>query len=162
MTSESEIPQKDLRKISSTKIKILKSLKERRKTLSEISRELKLSKSTVHTHLNDLCEAGFVRRLDDDHKWVYYELTEKAELLLKRHLRRIALIISSIASLLASIYMLAKHFMLIAQRQKYLYERVALGPSYEEFITLVLGFVFAVVGVLLLILYFRKRAEENV
>lgn len=153
------ISRKELKRLSSTKIKIIQSLKERRKTLSEISRELDLSKSTVHAHLDDLCEAGFVRRLDNNnHKWVYYELTEKAELFLKKYLRKTALIISSsVISLLASIYLLVKHFMLVAQRQKYLYKGIALGPNYEEFITLVLGLIFAVIGILLILLYLGKR-----
>lgn len=61
---------------SSTRLTVLKALDERRKTLTELSRDLALNKATVHEHLQLLTAAGLVRKRDDEgRKWIYYELT---------------------------------------------------------------------------------------
>jgi DNA-binding transcriptional ArsR family regulator len=60
---------------SDSRVSILKSLKKRRKMLTELSRELKMSPSTVKEHLDSLSGAGLVVQIDDGHKWKYYELT---------------------------------------------------------------------------------------
>lgn len=61
---------------SSTRLTVLKSLDERRKTLTELSRDLDLNKATVHEHMALLTAAGLVRKRDDEgRKWIYYELT---------------------------------------------------------------------------------------
>ena len=61
---------------SSTRLTVLKSLDERRKTLTELSRDLNLNKATVHEHMALLTAAGLVRKRDDEgRKWIYYELT---------------------------------------------------------------------------------------
>jgi DNA-binding transcriptional ArsR family regulator len=80
-----EFSQEKLRKLSYTKIKILQLLRKRRRTLSEISKELKLSKPAVHTHLSSLNKAELVIKINSNYKWIYYELTEKAEQLLKEY-----------------------------------------------------------------------------
>ena len=43
-----------------------------------MSRELNLSKATIHRHLTKLNEEGLVRKVDEGYRWTYYELTEKA------------------------------------------------------------------------------------
>lgn len=61
---------------SSTRLTVLKSLDERRKTLTELSRDLALNKATVHEHMALLTAAGLVKKRDDEgRKWIYYELT---------------------------------------------------------------------------------------
>ena len=60
-----------------TRIKVLKSLLVRRKTLSEISEEQSMSVSGIKEHLQILENAQLVRKIDDGHKWKYYELTKK-------------------------------------------------------------------------------------
>lgn len=61
---------------SSTRLTVLKALDERRKTLTELSRDLALNKATVHEHMQLLTAAGLVRKRDDEgRKWIYYELT---------------------------------------------------------------------------------------
>ena len=62
-----------------SRIKILKALKERRKTQSELSKEMVLAPSTVSEHLEKMLEAGLIARKKDHHKWIYYELTEKGQ-----------------------------------------------------------------------------------
>jgi len=62
-----------------TRVKILKSLKQRRKTLSELSKELDMSISGTKEHLQNLEDAELVVKIDDGHKWKYYELTKKGK-----------------------------------------------------------------------------------
>ena len=60
---------------STTRTKILKALKERRKTLSELSFELKYAPSTMSDHLRILVKSGLIKKVEEGHKWKYYELT---------------------------------------------------------------------------------------
>ncbi|UCD03176.1 MAG: helix-turn-helix domain-containing protein [Candidatus Aenigmatarchaeota archaeon] len=62
---------------SDTRIAILKSLDKRRKMLTELSKQLDMSPSTVKEHMERLTKAGLVVMIDDGHKWKYYELTNK-------------------------------------------------------------------------------------
>jgi len=68
---------------SETRIKILKALLERRKMPSELSNELSLAGSTVVEHLKILEEAGLVSKKETGRKWIYYELTNIGEGLIK-------------------------------------------------------------------------------
>lgn len=63
--------------LSETKLQVMNALKERKKTVSELSEELKLSKSTLHQHLQELTLTGLILRNEDERKWVYYELSRK-------------------------------------------------------------------------------------
>jgi DNA-binding transcriptional ArsR family regulator len=68
---------------SATRLTVLKALAERRKTLTEIAKDLELNKATVHEHLQLLTAAGLVRKRDDEgRKWIYYELTWTGERIL--------------------------------------------------------------------------------
>ncbi|OGI12642.1 hypothetical protein A3K64_03610 [Candidatus Micrarchaeota archaeon RBG_16_36_9] len=79
-----EIDRKTLKALSAdTRLNILKSLGKRRKTPSELSKELNLATSTVVEHLNKLEEADLIRREETGHKWIYYNLTEKGSSLVK-------------------------------------------------------------------------------
>lgn len=60
---------------SDTKVKILKLLQTRDHNLSEISRKLNLSKSTVKEHIDKLISAEIVKEVDRG-KWKYYTLTK--------------------------------------------------------------------------------------
>lgn len=67
---------------SESRIAILKSLDERRKTASELSQGLGATVQAVAEHLNSLRSAGLVERRESGRKWVYYELTEKGRAVL--------------------------------------------------------------------------------
>ena len=62
---------------SDTRVSILKSLGRRRKTLTELSKQLGMSPSSVKEHMESLTGAGLTVMIDDGHKWKYYELTRK-------------------------------------------------------------------------------------
>lgn len=79
-----EIDRKTIKALAAdTRLEILKSLGNRRKTPSELSKELNLAVSTITEHLNKLEEAELVKRKDTGHKWIYYELSDKATGLVK-------------------------------------------------------------------------------
>ncbi len=60
---------------SPTRIRILKILGGRKMTLSEISREMNMSKSTVSEHMEKLLKAGLIT-VEKRGKWTYYSLTD--------------------------------------------------------------------------------------
>ncbi len=60
---------------SETRLDVLHALDERRKTGSELARELELNKATVHEHLQILHATGLVEKLDEGRKWIYWQLT---------------------------------------------------------------------------------------
>lgn len=123
----------------STALKILKALQKRNKTVSELSRELKISKATVFYHVRRLRKKGLIARLENGNKFVYYSLTEKG-----RELIRVTL--SMIVSALAS-YILA----LISNKKGEIleigYGRSLPFESYSSFetnfyVAFLIGFVF--------------------
>jgi DNA-binding transcriptional ArsR family regulator len=96
---------------SGVRLEILKTLDGRRATVSELSRSLNLSKSTVLYHLLRLCEIGFVSRVEDrKRKWVYYELSKKGKnLIQKRKITVTVLLSSSVLSLAAGILQVERY-----------------------------------------------------
>lgn len=80
-----------------TRISILKALKERQKTQSELAKELGLSAPTILEHMNKLEEAGLIERVPEDkeRKWKYYRLTETAEKMLGKKKMSIIMILAS-------------------------------------------------------------------
>jgi DNA-binding transcriptional ArsR family regulator len=67
---------------SDTRITILKKLARQRMTISELSRELKIAKSTVHEHLALMTGAGLIVSVPDERDWKYYEITRNGANLL--------------------------------------------------------------------------------
>ncbi|MDO8428416.1 MAG: winged helix-turn-helix domain-containing protein [Candidatus Diapherotrites archaeon] len=68
---------------SDVRSNILKSLQERRKTVTELAQEFNLSKSTLHEHLAKLTEANLIARNETyTDKFIYYDLTSKAKQIL--------------------------------------------------------------------------------
>lgn len=79
-----EIDRKTLKALAAdTRLDILKSLGKRRKTPSELSKELDLATSTVTEHLDKLEKANLIRREETGHKWIYYSLTPQGSNLVK-------------------------------------------------------------------------------
>jgi len=94
---------------SGTRLTILKTLNERRMTVTELADDLNLAKSTVHHHLQRLADAGFVAAGEDGHAWVYYALTPEGRALLQPHgSARVRIILTAgLASLAGGIVALA-------------------------------------------------------
>lgn len=86
-----------------TRVKLLKSLRERRKTLTELAEERGMSVSGIKEHLAVLEKAELVRKMDDGHKWKYYELTGKGgEVVAPKELKVWLLLSISAVALLGS------------------------------------------------------------
>ena len=84
---------------SDTRANILKSIDVRRMTVSELSKELNLPKSTIHENLIKLIDTDLVKKNDDNNtNRVYYELTEKGITILHPHeMTKIIILLSSAA-----------------------------------------------------------------
>jgi DNA-binding MarR family transcriptional regulator len=65
-----------------------------------------MSKSTVHKHLERLVEVGLVNKIDDERKWVYYEITPKGARILHPENVQVSVILSTVV-LLAGIALIA-------------------------------------------------------
>jgi len=77
-----DIDKKTIWVLSNKKrIKILKELKERRMTVSEIARDMKISKSTALYHTSQLYTTGLIEK-EECNKWIYYALSENGKNLL--------------------------------------------------------------------------------
>lgn len=87
---------------SRNRLRALKALQERRKTASELARELELTKSTTHGYLQDLVEDGLVERYEDERLWVYYGLSERGRALVRRDKLTLILDISTLLSILGA------------------------------------------------------------
>jgi len=73
-----KVDQKIIKSLSSeTRVDILKALAKRRKMPTELAKELGMAPSTIVEHLKELEGAGLVNRQQTQHKWIYYELTDK-------------------------------------------------------------------------------------
>ncbi|MFP4116816.1 MAG: winged helix-turn-helix domain-containing protein [Candidatus Aenigmatarchaeota archaeon] len=96
---------------SDTRKEIIKLLDERNMTVTELSRKLDLSKSTVHEHLNKLLDAKFVNKLDEEgKKWVYYELTKKGKDVVGNRVKQVLLFASSAVAGVIGIQQLYSYF----------------------------------------------------
>uniref|UniRef100_A9A685 Transcriptional regulator, ArsR family n=1 Tax=Methanococcus maripaludis (strain C6 / ATCC BAA-1332) TaxID=444158 RepID=A9A685_METM6 len=88
-----EVNKKFLKALSSrSRISILKALGNKNYTVTELSKSLKLSKSTVHEHLSILVDGELVKKNEDGRKWVYYGLTEKGQYLIRNDLEKMIIL----------------------------------------------------------------------
>jgi len=82
---------------SDTRLRILSSLRGRRKTNAELTRELSLAAPTIKHHLEQLREAGLIEAQEDGHKWVYFQLTPFGRALFNPEKRvRISIVLSAV------------------------------------------------------------------
>jgi len=97
---------------SDTRRKMIERLGKRRMTVTELAKSLDVSKSTAHEHLSRLSKAELVEKVDDDHKWVYYQLTDRGSELLNPNTRTRILLFTTalIATAGASFYEFYRSF----------------------------------------------------
>lgn len=83
---------------SDTRMALLRLLRERRMTLTELAQQTKLHKATVLEHLERMTAAGLVKRHDDPERiWVYYELTRRGDRLVNPGRTRFFLLMGAAA-----------------------------------------------------------------
>ena len=82
---------------SETRLRILSSLKRRKKTNAELAKELSLAPPTILHHLVILKKANLVVPVENDHKWIYYDLTPFGRALLDPAKKvRVSIVLSSV------------------------------------------------------------------
>jgi len=151
-----------------SRVKIMKALKERRKTQAELSKELSLAPSTISEHLEKMVEATLIARKKDHHKWIYYELTEKGRHILapeKASVFVFALSLTLVVAVFAYLFLTFMTGSLSAASAPASYEgQKALGaaPPMSDLIqkqdyTLIIVIVVAAVLVSLFFLYKRFK-----
>ena len=64
---------------SETRTHMIKLLRERNHTLTELSKKLDMAAPTIKQHLGILQQAGLIEGLDEGRKWKYYTLTRKGK-----------------------------------------------------------------------------------
>lgn len=75
---EVKISPGDFKALSSeSRIRIIKFLRERNHTLSELSARLGIAAPSTKQHLERLLKTGIINQLDEGRKWKYYSLTGK-------------------------------------------------------------------------------------
>lgn len=96
--NELRFDQDELKVLASdTRVKILKSLKERNYTVSELSKKLGHSKSTLHEHLSKLKKYDLIQEADNHtNKWVYYTLSRRGKELFVDSTKRVVVVLSSV------------------------------------------------------------------
>lgn len=80
---------------SETRINILKSLEERRKTLTELAKDLDMKPSSMKEQLNKLRKVDLIELKDKGRKWKYYEITRKGEKILNPYESKVMIILST-------------------------------------------------------------------
>ncbi|MFH1256936.1 MAG: winged helix-turn-helix domain-containing protein [Candidatus Diapherotrites archaeon] len=71
---------------SDTRVNILKLLKERNHTLSELAQKLSMASPSIKQHLDLLVTSQLIEQLDEGRKWKYYRLSRKGkELVVEEH-----------------------------------------------------------------------------
>ncbi|MEM0359736.1 MAG: winged helix-turn-helix domain-containing protein [Candidatus Diapherotrites archaeon] len=97
-SNEVKFDQSELKVLASpTRVEILKNLKSRNYTVSELAQKLGHSKSTMHEHLELLMKANLVEKADNyTDKWVYYRLSRRGKELFADSGKRIVVVISSV------------------------------------------------------------------
>jgi DNA-binding MarR family transcriptional regulator len=73
---------------SKTKLALLSELRLRRATASGLARTLGIHRAGIYRHLRDLEREGYVARHQDERKWVFYAVTDKAQELAREGLLR--------------------------------------------------------------------------
>lgn len=91
---------------STTRRNILKKIKIKPMTVSEITRELSINKSAIYKHLQILQDADLITRKFNNNEFVYYELTKKGKDLIEQNITNKKIIILLSASLFGSLIFL--------------------------------------------------------
>jgi len=138
---------------SQTRLAILKSLDERQKTVSELSKIMDMNKATIYEHLSLLKDAGLVSKIESGNKWVYYKLTWKGIDLLHPEKKKIVILLStSIISLVGCvssyIAIIKDYFINYTNAKKMIAEKSALHslPSaHIELASILQGTIFLII-----------------
>ncbi|MEO0249759.1 MAG: winged helix-turn-helix domain-containing protein [candidate division WOR-3 bacterium] len=136
---------------SHVRIEILKKLDEGRSTVTDLSRRLSMSKSTVHKHLERLVEVGLISKVEDERKWVYYEITPKGARILHPENVQVSLILSTIVLIVGILFISTAIYLIWFHLHTFEGERVQF-----HLLTVLLGLASTVSGY-----YMLRRCPWN-
>ncbi len=142
---------------SPTRLRIIKILGERRMTLSEISREMNMSKSTVSEHMEKLLKAGLIT-VEKRGKWTYYSLTDFGRAIADGRELVVRIVIS------AGIILLSAGLILMHERSKpgVILTSDVSSPSQSTAIGDLLPVLAAIIGIVLILLGLKSdRCKWN-
>ena len=117
------VEKKDKILSSDTRKQILVNLKERNKTLSELSREIGVSKPALLKHLFLMSSSDVVKRIKNGNRFIYYKITEEGK-------RMTDLITSVLVAALGSY--IASRFIPYASREEFLVKESGSEGIVEE------------------------------
>ncbi|MEM2934898.1 MAG: metalloregulator ArsR/SmtB family transcription factor [Candidatus Thermoplasmatota archaeon] len=144
---------------SDTRINLLKKLDERKMTVSELAREMNISKPAVLKHLSKLCDAGLVKKIEGDRKWIYYSLTQKGKnILYPDRVKIILLLSSSIAFLVAGIVYMFKYLGEKTSDVKILRENI--GEVKHPYLGMLLFIISAIFFIIAIFYKLRNRKMD--
>ncbi|MCK5290395.1 MAG: winged helix-turn-helix transcriptional regulator [Thermoplasmata archaeon] len=138
--------------------RILKALDEKRMTLSDLSRELNLSKPTLKEHLAKLESTQLVSKADEGRKWKYYSLSRKGRQILHPGLTRFKILFSfSLSMIVLSVVMML--YVWIIRTGTFVHfasECYSCGnPLYDTFIPM-FATLLAIFGLIVMIYAYRE------
>jgi len=127
MDSKIELDQKAFKALAaSTRVSILKHLKSRRYTQSELAELLDLKVPSIKEHLQALEKAELVKKIEEGRKWKYYELTAKAKAILDPERKQIFItLVVFLLSANGTVYLFFKDLL----SQTIVYDFVAKGSA---------------------------------
>ncbi len=138
---------------------ILKKLNTRNKTISELSRELKTGKSTIHYNILVLLKASMVKKFENGNEFVYYGLTDKAKELFDPHekIKLTILIASTIITFTGGIVSIYRYFenSIMPPIPGNVITPMPQGATVEIFHYLVIGIILIIISVYLLFYIFK-------
>ena len=139
---------------SDTRIAILSSLRERKKTNAELSKELSLKPSTIHHHMERLKESGLIVSKEDGRKWVYYDLSHFGKAIFDTNEKmKFSVVISSILTFITGLAAFYTYFTMprLDSRQWF---PISEDPFFPLFIVAIVSLIGQTIIVLLML---RKR-----
>lgn len=113
--------------VSETRLDILRTLVQRRYTLTELAELLQTTKSNIAAHLDKLEAAGLIEQKDEGRKWKYYALTAQGKELVGGQSLAKPVAVLLLTSLLMGGTILFTLFILIDAAQR----PVVLAPDHE-------------------------------
>ena len=95
---------------SETRVDILKALEERRKTLTELSKELDMKPSSMKEQVDKLRKSDLIKLNDEGRKWKYYEITKTGKKILNPYETKVMIVLSTtLIAALTSTYFSVKN-----------------------------------------------------
>jgi len=143
---------------SETRILILSSLRSRKKTNAELAKELSLTPPTIHHHLERLKEAGLVESTENDHKWIYFNLTPFGRALFNPEKKmNVSIILSSVLTFIVALTAIYTYFAMPS-----LNVRPWIPVIEDPFLRMFIVAIAAVIGqaVILVCITYRKKIQS--